>query len=573
MVTSQIKYYGIDIGDGETAAATVSNEGAVLPHVLTLGDTKSMLSVVGRLNGTPVIGDQALLRQRQGVRDIQARFKSRYLTDELAVTDIRDFARGLYEVMRTELDGVAQPYIALGVPAGWTNAEREKYAGIVSSAGFTNLHTVAESRAAFLFARYDKDIGLSNEELGRPALVIDIGSSTTDFAYIVDSKESEVGVFGDKALGGGLLDQLILEDALERSPKAAQIRAVFNENPEWRSVCELEARKAKERYFSSEANWTVDPYVKKVLILADVNNPMSLSISLNAERMEKILLTPIASLDGLTFPQQLKKSLEEAAKNTATHPPELLILTGGASRMRFFQQACQDAFPSASISLCAEPEYCIARGLSIASRIDYKLTLFRRRIEEFFAGGMLKEEINRHLPALQAKLSDVLLARIMNECVKPVLKEDFASADQLNTALSQRIQKVFTEQGRTEASDEVIAKWISDELTDTQRQLDELCVENDVERADMSLAKVAVKVELNKMRILPKMMPAFLCGIILTIMQMFPKLMLQSKVQDALRKELIDPKSNFAKSLANGLEAELRAQIQKNVEKVEIIIN
>lgn len=572
MAAGMIRYFGVDIGDGESAAATVAEEGAVLPRVLMLGTTKSMLSVVGLLNGKPVVGDQALLRQSQGVHSIKARFKSRYLTDDEASTDIRRFAQGLYDMLKDELAGVTQPYIALGVPAGWSETDRQRYAGIVSEAGFRNLHPVAESRAAFLFARYDKDIGLSTEELSRPALVIDIGSSTTDFAYIVDGKETEVGVFGDKSLGGGLLDQLILEDAVARSPKSDQIRAVFVQYPEWRSICELAARRAKETYFSSEADWAADPYVSKVYISADVNSPASLTFSLDSRHMQQLLASPIAALDGLTFPEQLRQCLELAAKNTATHPPELLILTGGASRMKFFQQACRDAFPNASVTICPEPEYCIARGLSIAARIDYKLSLFKQKVEEFFESGDLRKDINRHLPALQKKLSGVLLNRIMRNCIEPALQENCATIDQLNTTINSRIRDEFEQQGRTPESDDIIAAWITEELSETQGKLDGLCLNSEVERADLALSKIGIRVEMNNLKILPALLPDFLYHIIVVFARINSNLV-RNSVQDALQKELVDPKGVFASSLAGGLETELRAQIQKNVEKVEIHIS
>ena len=41
-----------------------------------------------------------------------------------------------------------------------------------------------------------------------------------------------------------------------------------------------------------------------------------------------------------------------------------MILTGGASRMAFFQQACREAFADALVVLCPEPEFSIARGLA-----------------------------------------------------------------------------------------------------------------------------------------------------------------------------------------------------------------
>lgn len=84
------------------------------------------------------------------------------------------------------------------------------------------------------------------------ALVIDIGSSTTDFAYIVDGHQQELSLFGDANLGGGLLDAMILARAVAASSDRQALEAVFASSPAWHSYCELEARRLKETYFTDE---------------------------------------------------------------------------------------------------------------------------------------------------------------------------------------------------------------------------------------------------------------------------------------------------------------------------------
>lgn len=568
-----VQYYGIDIGDGESAAAAVSDQGAVLPRVLMLGSAKSVLSVVGELDGKPVIGDQAMLLP--GVEHISARFKSRFLQDPAASYTIAQFAQGLRAAMGSELSGAGEIQIALGCPAGWTAQDRQKYASIVGAAGFPNLHTVAESRAAFLYAHYDADIGLSAEELAQPALVVDIGSSTTDFAYIVEGKESEVGVFGNVRLGGGLLDRLILDDAVEHSPKRDQIRAVFAEFPSWRSLCELKAREAKEKYFASEGAWVDQPFKAKVPIYAG-DGVISLTLCLDAERVNTLLAAPISELGDVSFVEKLRQSLALAAEHTAAHPPRQLILTGGASRMAFFQDACRAAFPGAKVTVCKEPEFTIARGLGIASRIDHKLSFFRRDIQVFFDSGDLRADIARHLPDLQAKLLPVLLKRVMEHCVKPALNEKGQNGRQLKEAIRASVRKEFEQEGRTAQTDEVVARWIAGSLTKAQGELDAICARNDVERADMALSRLAMRLELDQLRFLPGFLPDVVLDIIRNVPLVGPVLtspLLRSGLERALRKAMLDPGGAFAKGLASGLERELGEQIQKNVEKVEIHIS
>ena len=73
-----MKYFGIDLGDGETAVAMVTGDGAVVPQILTLGNTKSILSLVGTdENNDIVVGENVLLDFNVKTRN--ARFKSRFL--------------------------------------------------------------------------------------------------------------------------------------------------------------------------------------------------------------------------------------------------------------------------------------------------------------------------------------------------------------------------------------------------------------------------------------------------------------------------------------------------------------
>ena len=219
-----MKYLGIDIGDGESAITVVSDDGSVIPSVIPLGHTKNIRSIVGDLNEEPIIGDNAVLNA--AVVHRSARFKSRFLTDASAQDDIRRFADGLYKLMRESVKD-EQLDIALGCPADWPPEAKQKYAAIITSAGFSDIHTVSESRAAYLYAHYSKEMKLSKDDLAKPTLVIDIGSSTLDYAYIVNGKERNVGVFGENHLGGGILDELILNYAVAKSNHATRIREIF----------------------------------------------------------------------------------------------------------------------------------------------------------------------------------------------------------------------------------------------------------------------------------------------------------------------------------------------------------
>ena len=100
-----------------------------------------------------------------------------------------------------------------------------------------------------------------------------------------------MGVFGENHLGGGILDALILEEAIANAPNGKNIGGVLDGSSSWRSYCELLARKLKEEYFLSEETYVHTPCSTIAPIYADPQHPMSLKISLSGEILEKLQVT------------------------------------------------------------------------------------------------------------------------------------------------------------------------------------------------------------------------------------------------------------------------------------------
>lgn len=568
-----MKYMGIDIGDGESAAAVLDDHAAdtTTPRIPSLGAFTSLLSVVGDKDGKIVVGDD--VKTDTEVKNVQDRFKSRFLSDRgSSSTAVIRFAMGLRALLYSEFQ-YGDVTIALGCPAGWSAEDRQAYTNLVGNAGFgfQNLHPVAESRAAFLYARYDQQVGLSPEELSQPVLVIDIGSSTTDFAYIVNGKETNVGVFGANHLGGGQLDELILEDAVANSPNEKNIRAVFDGYPAWKNRCDLEAREAKEHYFKNEKTFVQMPYLKTCTIWADVNAPLSLTFSLNAEKMQRLLNAPLDGGGSESFLERLRSYLQTAQKQTQQNPPQQIILTGGASRMAFFREECKKAFPNAKFTICPEPEYSIARGLSIAARIDYRLDQFRKQVDAFFQEGSLNREIANHIDFLINDLVPILTDRVMKCCVDPVRNQKGLTKEARRQQFQTLLKSQVEDQPITPQASSAVTTWIEKYLTESQKNLDKICDENGVDKADMRLATLRIPLKLNGLTINLSHHGAVMAKILNFIWSVLPVLNSpRQDVKNAIKQEMT--MDSFAHKLCSGLEAELRAQIQESIEKVEVKI-
>lgn len=569
-----MKYIGIDIGDGESAVTVVSEQGTMIPSVVMLGNVASIRSVVGDLNEKPVIGDSVMLNH--AVTNRSVRFKSKFLTEPAAREDLRRFANGLYELFRKSVKD-SDIKIALGCPAQWPAEARQRYAAIVSSAGFSNVYTVSESRAAFLYAHRSNIMNVSPALLKRPTLVIDIGSSTLDYAYIVDGKERDVGVFGENHLGGGILDALVLEESIRCAPNEQEIRTALKNSASWKNYCELLARRLKEEYFSSEEKYADAPCTTIAPIYADPSRPLSLKLALSGEILDRLLDRPVPEMDDKSFRQALLDSLNRAKGITSEFPVELLIVTGGASRMRFFREMCTDVFPHAALALCEEPEFSIARGLGIAARTDDMLAQFRGEVAAYFKSGAIEMEVEQQLPHLLPEYIPAISKIICKKAVVKAIKEFQGNASNLEAQVEQSIAAILSDKTETQEADKIVNDWVGLRLTCTQDKLNQLCDAYKIDRADMSLVKIHAEVKAPDIHV-PWLLRAFLDKKQLDFLRNLATILAGSPIiggglRRRITRQLLKSSDALVTELSQKLVEELQLQIDAQTQKVEIQIS
>ena len=487
-----MRYIGIDIGDGESAVALLEENSVIEPVIQPIDGRGSIISVVGMSGNDIRIGENALLDRK--VLHLRSRFKSRFLTSLESERDIERFASGLKIELEKDNPGFfdEDTYVTVGCPAGWKPRDRERYKDIMSKAGFDNVHIVSESRAAFFYARYAHGLNVSPETLRKTTLVIDIGSSTTDFAYIINGRESDVGTFGDVSLGGGLIEQCMLEKAVWKSPNRAILEDVFYESPSWKNRCEIVARRLKEQYFLDEEKWLTTPCVASEMVYYD--EPVKIRFELTDEIVQDLISTPMKELGGATFLECLSDLMRHAVAATKENPPRLIILTGGASRMRFFREACAAAFPDAEVVICPEPEYSIAKGLAYAARIDKRLEDFHADIQKYFESGDIRAKVNESLEWLTVPMASVLSGRIVRDVVLDVLEQwkdgDIRTISDMDEPIVKGTDKLLRELDKIEELQPVVREWCTKLFLTLQPEIDEICRRHQVDRSGMTLTAV-----------------------------------------------------------------------------------
>ena len=366
-------YFGFDLGDGESCVTWSPDITITAPIALPINGELSFISAVGYFNGEIVIGKLAY--PTPGVEDLHVCFKRHYLEKRADIDQaIVDFATGVLNALRQNqqvkdfVDDPEQSCFVVGCPAAWDQAAREHYRELLHRAGMQNVRIASESRAAFENALRASDDSVDPDLINDSVLVIDIGSSTLDLAYVCDGQEYNVQTVGDNKLGGGLMDEMILQYALkrmgERDPEGAMhLRGFLLSNHDWHSRVMLEAREIKEQYFNNEDYYfdNDETLISEVRILGGAGMNYRLRLMLSPDIVENFLITqPHQLLDGQGFKSRLMNTLKGTHQRVQKREPKLVILTGGPSRMRFFQEMCRKEFAKSRLIISQQPEQDIA---------------------------------------------------------------------------------------------------------------------------------------------------------------------------------------------------------------------
>ena len=482
-----MKYIGFDIGDGESAVAVFEQGSGIEPVILPVCGAKSLLSAVGTLGGEIVLGERAYT---DALADgLSVRFKSRFTTDPASYTDVVRFVRGVMTDLMDHGLITAGDHFVVGCPAGWNAACRVRYRDLLLRAGMVEPQVISESRAAFLYAKYARTVALDVDILNESALVVDIGSSTLDFAYIVDGRETGIGTFGDTYLGGGILDAALLRRAVARSREKSAIQAVFAECRSWYSYCEIEARRVKEEYFTRLVSETSPTVQKQLRICYD--GIQKLKLEMNDQEADALVNEPLDELDGRSFSGSIRDALENARRITADRPPRLLLLTGGASRMPFFRNLCQQVFQDSLVISCPEPEFSIAKGLAYAGWVDENLRAFRQAIQDELTDEKISQMVQKALPGLLPSVADALTELILEEAAIPIAQQwkqgRIATLEEMNRQIASRVERVMQSPMAQEALSPAVTLWLKDLTAQLQAAVDPICDRYQVPRKQMQL--------------------------------------------------------------------------------------
>lgn len=503
----RVRYFGFDLGDGESCVALYSQQ-QMQPVILPVCGQTSFMTALGKLGGKTVVG--ALASDNPQTEDLHVCFKRNFCcADQETEEIVMAFARGVMEALQDvsivrkvlEEEEVA---FQVGCPADWSKQNRARYAQLLTRAGVPNVRIVPESRAAFLAASMSDAENGGAAQLMDSTLVVDLGSSTLDLAYVYDGKEYTVGTMGVQ-LGGGMLDEMIVEYAIGLLCQEEQevVRAVLNQQSAWKSRLMVSARKLKEQYFCQENEQLL---VKRETIFCEGRHAINLSIG--PEILHQLVHQSSALLDGQSFHSRLMNCLLMAQQMMTKRPPKVILLTGGASRMPFFQQACQETFPNAKMLVSPEPAFDIARGLACAGHVDALVAQLRDDIADYVKSNAVETKVQQAMSSLTKRLATMMVHEMTEQVTKVEFecwkKRETKTLAEMEEACVRRTEQMIQSSEWSEAISAMAAPWLEDVLLDVQRDLNRLCEKYATGVQRLQIQQAMVRMEAN---LLPEGVP------------------------------------------------------------------
>jgi hypothetical protein len=480
---------GFDLGHGESAVTIAITRAITEPQVLDIQGRKSMITAVAFHPSRGVlIGEDAYTAKN--LDNLRIRFKSAHLEQPGVREPIRLFAEKIYRILVADgkIKGNGESHFIVGCPSGWSPKTRADYAVLLQEAGLNPVTVMAESRAAFLNAKEAGDLGVKEEQLAGSVLIIDVGSSTTDFTAVQSLKEYPID-FGQNELGAGLIDVAILERTLHRRPDQGELMRLFTRYPHLKAKCELKCRKVKEMFFSNEDKYAEEP--AKDVELIEAEKDILFQVKIDQQEMADILASPLAGLHNRSWREAFGEALLVARERTRNNPPQLVLLTGGASRMGFIRTMAEAAFPEARVLLGAEPEFAIAKGLAWAGRIDQKTKAFRDEVDRLLQSEQVAGIVRGKLPDLLAALAATLAQNLSKEFVIPAFsdwqKGQIKTLAALEPTVESRLEAWLASPAGKEALALPVIQWFDSLKPQIEGLTNPICDRYHIRRSSLSL--------------------------------------------------------------------------------------
>ncbi|MEV7453750.1 Hsp70 family protein [Streptomyces nigra] len=448
---------GFDLGDGETTVAWTTRHGDGGIQVFKRRSTgeRGVLTAMARTPGDRrrLLGEEAVCAA--GAAEFSLNFKQGPDPGGLETPEAVLFVQALLaeflaehgtppertgSARSTDQADTAEPMMVVGHPAGWEPEVVQAYARHLQLRG---VHTrlLPESQAALVHVRRPgatagseaSDRSMAEQPTAGRVLVVDIGSSTTDFTLITDMKPRSLPLgtdFGCRRIDFEAAD-LVTAHHRDNETLNAALAADGG-----REFLLLACRRAKEAQFSGTQAATFDQ---------PVNPRFEPIMKLAWGWLRQAEIPARVSAPG-GWADEFRALLKQARRLMEDQDPDQVVLTGGGSRMPLTRRICREVFPEAAIDNDPDPAFSVARGLALAGYTELRLERFRASLTELLEEPELGALCSKHISEGFAELKGRLAGRVRGAAditattaVEPVDGGEPPSIKALREALNQHL--------------------------------------------------------------------------------------------------------------------------------------
>jgi molecular chaperone DnaK (HSP70) len=387
-MTAEPRYViGLDIGDGESCLAWASLDRSDPAQIYTRrSGERSIVTAMAQSPSGLLIGDEAVI-SREATR-FSVNFK------DAGTPDAADFAAALLAEFRDRHPEVLpSATVFVGHPAGWSSEAVAAYEGHLGRLG-RPVRLMPESQSALLHVR---DRGRDAEQLER-VLVVDIGSSTTDFTIVEDLAPRNLPV--GAALGCRRIDEQLaglVRDALHHD-MALMAALAADGGPE---LLLLACRWAKEAQFSGHSRRIMD-------LRESCEGRFGPIVATAWTWLLDLEIPPIVAAPG-GWGDDFRAVLAELADQQ----PNLVVLTGGGSRMPLAARLCREMFPAAEVEQDDDPAFAVVRGLVSNGRHQAAVDRFRREVTELIRAPETEAKVRAEAVVALGTMKDRVAAQML----------------------------------------------------------------------------------------------------------------------------------------------------------------
>lgn len=388
---------GIDFGHGETTASlydTENNRGMVERLHILDGNTPESCKVESAVCRNRETGEWQFAKDIRdyALPDLTLHFKAPM--NEITPKNKEAFAAFIKLVFehilenRTDLhynpvtdERNFELYVAC--PSRWNVSQILEYKNFISEKIPVDW-VIRESDAAYFRFNAEKKTDQKTDQnfSDFSVLVIDVGSSTIDFTAYDTNAPKPIPPSGEKH-GASAVEKLIYKyfeegDSAFNAAKRNAEAICRRNNLSWYNAVVHNIKKGKEEFYTWQyktlgldlSNKSIHPEAIGRIFGVD-------GCIISKEQLEDEILAPYRK----TLFQDLnaeKLRLEKEQIGT----PQVVVLTGGASRMPWLQKLVKDVFSDSKVCRDIEPSYVVSDGIAYYAYAHYQL---KPRIENVIA--------------------------------------------------------------------------------------------------------------------------------------------------------------------------------------------